>query len=291
MALAVGLLFVPRDSQATTSLSSLSTSCFSGACEFSPTLFGPGAATSIDRTINQELDPGFLGLQNHAAMTVVNYDRFATNVQSTGALQDYPSGTPGTTGPNNNANARAIISDAVNVSGATGVGTMRLSWRLTGGVDVGWSITGPVSDIDHAQVRFTIGCTANTNPPTLPGCGAATTRAWNGPTTVDEIFNVDIPIRFDSTVQYILTATAQSATGTGVITGDGLISMQAHALGSFGSTGTLVAVQILDAGGQLVSGSTIQSESGFRYDLVVPEPNQLPLLAVGVLTLLAARRR
>jgi hypothetical protein len=100
-----------------------------------------------------------------------------------------------------------------------------------------------------------------------------------------------MPIVFGSPVQYPLTITLQSATGTGYYTeSTGLISFSGHALGGFGSTGTLVGTEVLDSLGQPVSGSTIQSESGFPYG-VAPEPGRASLVAVGSLVLAVTRYR
>ena len=290
--LLVALLCAAPASHATTKLWSLSLSCASGSCEYTDTVSGPGASTSIVRTFEDPpQNPGSLLLQNQAAMTVVGYGGFAASVSSTEDLNDYPVGTQGTVGPNISADARATIGDVVTVSGSSGPGTLRMSWHLTGGVDVGWSITGPVDPIDHAQIRLSFGCFAQVVGTTLPDNCPDLQLTWTSPEAVDQVLNIDMPIVFGSPVQYQLDINLQSSTGTGYYTAStGLISFSGHAVGNFGSTGTLVAVEVLDSIGQPVSGSTIQSESGFQYD-VAPEPGQAPLLALGSLVLAALRYR
>jgi hypothetical protein len=69
-------------------------------------------------------------------------------------------------------------------------------------------------------------------------------------------------------------------------------TFRGHASGSFGATGTLVDAQLFDAGGSELDPSLIQSESGFRYDLVgVPEPSVIALAATGMLVAVGRRHR
>ena len=293
--LLVALLGAASASHATTFIISQSASCPSGSCEFVPDVTGPGAATSILRTYEDPpQNPGSLLMQNQAAMTVVGYGGFSASVSTTEALQDYPVGTQGTVGPNLSALAKATIWDVVTVSGSSGPGTLRMMWHLTGGVDVGWSLSAgaPVEDIDHAQVNLNFGCFAQQVGTTIPDSCPDPVLTWNAPAAVDQIVNIDMPIVFGAPVQFILTISLQSAAGTGYYTAStGLISLSAHALGGFGSTGTLVDTEVLDSFGQPVSGSTIQSESGFQYDIGAPEPGGALLAAVGSLVLAVARYR
>ena len=138
---------------------------------------------------------------------------------------------------------------------------------------------------------MSFGCFAQVVGTTIPDSCPDPSLTWTTPEAVDQILDIDMPIVFDSPVQYQLTISLQSSTGTGYYNAStGLISFSGHAVGSFGSTGTLVGTEILDSNGQPVSGSTIQSESGFQYD-VAPEPGQAPLLALGSLVLAALRYR
>lgn len=286
-------LLAAAPGHATTSLLSQSFSRdLSGVVEFSPSMSGPGATTSILRTF--EATPkgqGSLLFQNQAAMTVAGYGGFSAAVSSTGDMNDYPVGTQGMVGAAIDAFSRATIADVVTVSGASGAGTLRMAWHLTGSVDVGWSVNGPVEDIDFGTVRLTFACFAQPVGTPTPDTCPDPSLTWTDIAAVDEIVNVEVPIVFDAPVQYTLTITLQSAIGTGPYTaGTGQIDFVARAIGGFGSTGTLVETAVLDAGGQPVAGSAIQSESGFQYDLA-PEPGRGPLLACGGLVLAVVRRR
>jgi hypothetical protein len=252
---------------------------------------GPGASTSIVRTYQSggAGEPGSLLFQNQASMTVIGYGGFSAAVSSTGDLHDYSVGLAGTVGPNIGADARASIWDVVTVSGASGGGTLRMSWHVTGNVDVGWSVNGPVEVIDHSVVRLSFGCFAQPVGSTIPDTCPDPTFTWTTSVAVDEIVSIDMPIVFGSPVQYQLAISLRSDTATGHYTDSGgLVSFSGHAVGGFGSTGTLVGAEILDSFGQPVAGGTIESESGFQYG-VVPEPARAALLAFGSLVLAAAR--
>jgi hypothetical protein len=286
------LLGAPSAGHAATVLLSQSFWCSSGSCSFVPDMTGPGASTSLLYTFEDEpSNPGFLRLQAEAAMVVADYGGFSARSSSTEDLNDYPVGTQGTVGPNISANARATIWDVVTVSGGSGPGTLRMTWHVTGGVDVGWSVAGPVDPIDHGQLRLSFGCTAQLVGTPTPDACPDPMLSWTAPGAVDVTVNLDMPIVFGSPVQYQLVINLQSSTGTGYYNASsGLITFQAHATGEFGSTGTLVGAEALDSIGQPVAGATIQSESGFQYG-VAPEPERAALLVVGSLVLAVARVR
>jgi hypothetical protein len=289
--LAASLAAAPAG-HAATFLISQSSSCASGGCEFAPDMTGPGATTNISRLFEDPpANPGSLLMMNQAAMTVVSYGGFSASVSSTGDLNDYPVGGQGFTGPNIAANAKATIWDVVTVSGSSGPGTLRMMWHVTGSVDIGWSVTGPVEDIDHGQVSLAFLCAAQQVGSPTPGNCPDPALTWTDDAAVDEMVNVDVPIVFGAPEQYQLGINLQSSIGTGVYTAStGLIAFMAHANGGFGSTGTLAGVEALDGIGQPVPGATIQSESGFQYD-VAPEPGGPLLVTSGSLVLVLARRR
>jgi len=284
------LLAAPQESHALTTLLSQSSACLGSSCEFAPNMFGPGASTSILRTYHQS-SPGstnFFLFQAEAGMTLFGYDHFSAYSRASGEA-NLVNGTPGIGGISSTGNAIATLRDVVSVPGPAGQGTLRLMWRVTGGVDAGWSTTDPLQTNTLAGVDLSFVCAASVGNTPLD-CPDPRLQ-WTGVTGVDESVNVDVPIFFGQSVQYQLGIVLQASAGTGNLLSADTIAFLGHAVGDFSSTGVLVDVAVLDSLGNPLDKSGIRSESGFRYDLVsVPEPCTALLLSLGLVGLAVTRR-
>lgn len=264
--LALAVLLPATSASAITQLTALARSCFNispNLCDFTPLDSGPGATASIDRLRNYTSagDP----FATHANLVVPDWDSFGATVSATGEFAD----PFGTFGISETARTTARYRDTITATGGSGAGRVRMVWHIEGSNAISWQAGVEVSSVT-AAVSLDFTCFG---APTQPCFSPHRTWTTNG--AVDELISVDIPITFGTPSETFLEIdlradlrfTATTCSGTCLINFIGSVN------GAFGSTGTLVDVQLLDGGGNELDPSNIHAESGFRYDLVgVPEP-------------------
>jgi hypothetical protein len=253
---------------AITQLTALTRSCLTVTagtqCDFAPMESGPGASSSIDRPYGEFL--------THAGLTVPDWDSFGANARASADYADpfgvFAQSVLGRT--------TARYRDTLTVGGGSGSGRVRFTWHIEGENDIAWTASPDITNVT-AQVTLDFLCFA---APTQP-CFSPH-RAWTTSGVIDETITIDIPITFgvpsETFLEIDLAAAFGFATGN-PCTGGCVTSLIGSVEGRFGATGTLTDVQIFDAGGGELDPSLIQSESGFRYDLVgLPEPSLAVLL-------------
>lgn len=280
----VGVGLLAGEASALSLLQSVSRACSGQTCEFTPVTQGAGASTDILRTYTQTTGPNTYAFQASAATTVFGYDHWAVEAHATGDAH-LTFTIPGGAGPSASAGGEAHLLDSVIATGATGAGTLRMIWRVTGSVDVGWSSSDPSGMPSPSPVQLVFGCSAG--PAVCPG----PRFGWTASAAIDETVNIDIPVTFGSAVQYHVSMTLVAGTGVNATFADE-ITWSGFSHGDFASTGVLQQVLLLDAFGNVLDPAGIESESGFRYDLVgqnVPEPSRAAL-GLAVALALAGRR-
>lgn len=292
LALLVSVLAIPGvDASALALLQSTSGACIGpSTCDFSAAETGPGAATSLQRAYTSTTGPNTYDFHASGAMTIGDYDRFAASATASGqANLDFT--IPGGAGPSTRGFGRADLFDALLVPGA-GFGTLRMVWRVTGSLDVGWATSDALNTDPLSAVQLVFSCAAQVRGSAIPlGCPDPS-FLWRTSGPVDEVVLIDIPLVFGSLIDYALTITLLASTGVGTTWSDS-IAFNGNAVGDFASTGVLEDVLLLDAAGGLLDASLIQAESLFRYDLVgqtAPEPAAGLLAGGGLLVLGLARR-
>jgi hypothetical protein len=282
-------LVLSGEAAATTQILSQSTGCYSNGvasdCQSAPVDFGPGASTSISRVI--PVPGGNLG--GSAAMAVADFDEFGARAR---ASIDY---SPGSAAPSvvHGVNGRAFASivDTLTVAGS-GSGTVRMQWSLTGANDIGFVGSNNILRV-IASNQIRLDCFSNVGA-TFLNCNDAL-FIWDTAGVVSELVTIDVPILFGTPTTWtmeVLLVAGISVVFDDCLTCVALFSGRADA--DFGSTGTLVDVQLFDAVGNELDPSLIQAESGFRYDLVgqdVPEPLALAWMALAALGLRALATR
>jgi hypothetical protein len=181
--------------------------------------------------------------------------------------------------------AYAETVDTLTASGAVGAGTVRMTWSITGGNDIGYVGSDSV-DIPTARTNLRLDCFAQIGASFVLCPDAAFEWPMSG--GVNELVTIDVPIQFGVptvvTYQIALSATL-SVRFDGCLDCAALFSGRSEA--DFDSTLRLVAVELRDGGGNPLDASGIASESGFAYHQV-PEPALAPFAACAALAL--ARR-
>jgi hypothetical protein len=269
--LALAVLLLAQSAHAITQLFALTRSCFTitagTTCDFAPMESGPGASSSIDRLYGGN----FL---THAGLVVPDWDSFGANVRASADYAD-PFGAFALSAT---GRTTARYRDTLTVSGGTGSGSLRFTWHVEGSNTIEWAASPDITNVT-ANVTLDILCVSGTRQCFSPH------HAWTTSGVIDETIIVDIPILFGvptETLQEIdLAANFGYATGN-PCTGACITTLIGSVTGSFGATGTLIDVQVFDSGGFELAPSLIQSESGFRYDLV-PEPSVMALAGAAVL--------
>jgi hypothetical protein len=184
------------------------------------------------------------------------------------------------------------LRDVLTVSGGSGVGTVRMQWTITGGVDIGFVGSDSVLVVT-TPTQLMLNCFSQAGASIL-NCND-TTLQFSSSQQVDQLVTVDVQVLFGTPTQWILEA--RLASGIFFQTDECtncVVDFHGRANADFSSTATLVDVQLFDGVGNELDPSLIQAESGFRYDLVgqdVPEPLATAWAALAVLGLRAAARR
>lgn len=277
-------LIAAHPAHAITQLHAQARSCFGISfpqCDFTPADPGPGATASIDRLRNYTSagDP----FTTHASLVVPDWDSFGANVSVTGQFAD----PFGTFGISETARTTARYRDTVTVSDGNGAGRVHMVWHIEGSNAISFQAGVEVTSVT-ARVALDFLCFGGPTQPCF-----SPHREWTTDGTVDELIAVDIPITFNSPSETFLEIDLQANLGFTATTCNGtcLINFLGSVNGSFGATGTLVDYRVFDSGGNEIDPSHIQSESGFRYDLVgVPEPS-LALLALAAVALSLGLRK
>ena len=119
------------DASALALLQSQSRACLGGACEFTPLDMGAGASTDILRTYTQTTGPNTYAFQARGEMTVFDYDHWAAEAEATGSA-NLAFTIPGGSGPGAVGGSEGHLLDSLVVTGASGAGTVRLVWHVTG---------------------------------------------------------------------------------------------------------------------------------------------------------------
>jgi hypothetical protein len=172
----------------------------------------------------------------------------------------------------NAADARAVLTDGITVSGGTGVYSLSYVFSLDGTVT------------SSGDPDLTTSFCANLNLPQGQGIGQLTDTCVQAGQGVPPTFMLTYSgLAFGTTIDPTLLLDAavytpnQSPSGSALING----SASAH----FGDTVTLTDFLITDSNGNPIPGITLTSQDGYSYPLdaanAVPEPSMLILLVVG----------
>jgi len=181
------------------------------------------------------------------------------------------------------ADARAILTDGISVSGGTGVYSLSYVFTLNGTVTA-----SPDPDLTSSFC-------ANLNLPQGQGIGQLTDTCVQAGQGVPPTFTLTYSgLAFGTTIDPTLTLDATVYTPNQSPSGSALINGTASA--NFGDTVTLTDLLITDSNGNPIPGITLTSQDGNSYPLdpanAVPEPSVLvPLSLVGLFVGLCSRRR
>jgi hypothetical protein len=278
-----GLLSASQ-AHAVTQLTALTRSCFGISlplCDFAPLDSGPGAESSIDRVRNYTSAGS--PFATHASLVVPDWDSFAAEVSASGDYAD----PFGTFGISETARTTARYRDTITATGGSGAGRLHMVWHIEGSNAISWQAGVEVTSVT-ASVSLDFLCFGGPTQPCF-----SPHRRWTTDGAVDELIAVDIPITFGVPSETFLEIDLRADLGFTATTCNGtcLVNFRGSVNGSFGSTGTLVDVQLFDLAGNEYDPSNIQAESGFRYDLVgVPEPSALALAPMLLAVAGSARR-
>jgi hypothetical protein len=282
-----------------------SQACFNDpftTCFAAPVGVGKGVGSSISHSIDAVQPDRAFHVSASGSAVADEYDHFSLTASAGSSISwadpfgfsSYATGQ-----------SSAAFQDTITASGATGAGTLRLLWQISGTNSIAWSASGPMIDVG-GDIALDVTCASSVRAsgrvydcgrggpnPNDPGY-----QPWFSTTTsgaVNGAVWAELPIVFGQAVDTYVSFGLSAKLGLTSETCEGCIAaLDGFSRADFGSTGRLRGVQLLDASGNLLDLSNIESASGFRYDLVgaaaaVPEPvtTGTSLLGLGALLLLS----
>ena len=257
-----------------------------GICVDGPVDTGAGATSSFS------YDSGIpdQNLLAEARVAIGNYDSFGLLAEAKMDFVLGPGQAPQFFSQGITSRAWIQMWDELTVSGGSGVGLVRMHWRISGGVDIGFVGSDAVVTGGGASQLAMI-CTSNVGSTLLncndPSFGFPASQAF------DELVTLDVQVVFGTPTQWFFDARLISSIGFQAdVCPTCPVSFSGRANADFSSTATLVDVQLFDGAGLELDPSGIQAESMFRYDLVgqnVAEPLGIAWAALAGLSLVRRR--
>jgi hypothetical protein len=165
-----------------------------------------------------------------------------------------------------------------------------MTWEVEGSNDFTSAGINPlvVSDT-YAETRLVAICNSGAG---LSNDCTSDTLVWDDPGPATGTLTFDVPIVFGVSTPFLIALELHAFSGFRSVNCDTpcIVAYHADVDADFGSTGRLVAVQLFDGASNELPPSLITSESGFDYDIAVPEPASALLTGFGALAV-AARAR
>jgi len=261
-------------------------------CEFAPPAQGAGAASSILRTW---AEPGGTSSRS-ASATVADFDHFSAHAEAGIDYTLAPAAAYLSQFIQRRGVAFARFRDSLTATGAVGNGTIRLQWEIDG-------TNSFVNDAINPLVIFDIlnetilkaSCGWGTTPTISNDCGSFTFN-FEDSGAAHALATFDLPITFGAPAFFLVQFELHAITGFRSFSCDPVCIVDFHGDvdADFSSSGELVSFQLFDGLWNELDASLVQSESGFRYDLVgqnVTEPSLAALAGLLALTLTQRTKR